>query len=221
MFRTHRTIGRSFSTLALASLVGSAAEVRTLVERGFIRPTEPELVFKHALSREVAYGSLPKAERARLHATYAVWLEEQDAGDARAGTLAYHYAEAVNPEVAELAWRDRDDEAEHLRAKALHWLRRAADLALGRFDIGDALALLHRAAELAPGDGGIWHEIGKVNALKFDGEAYWEAMLRAVDLTSEPESLAELYGELGFETTMRGAMWKRSPDDELVLGWIA
>ena len=98
-------IGRSFSTLALASLVGSAAEVRTLVERGFIRPTEPELVFKHALSREVAYGSLPKAERARLHATYAVWLEEQDAGDGRAATLAYHYAEAANPEVAELAWR--------------------------------------------------------------------------------------------------------------------
>ncbi len=214
-------IGRSFSTLALASLVGSAAEVRTLVERGFIRPTEPELVFKHALSREVAYGSLPKAERARLHATYAVWLEEQEAGDGRAATLAYHYAEAANPEVAELAWRDRDDEAARLQAKALHWLRRAADLALGRFDIGDALALLHRAAELAPGDGGIWHEIGKVNALKFDGEAYWEAMLRAVDLTSEPESLAELYGELGFETTMRGAMWKRSPDDELVLGWIA
>src|SRR5205823_843398 len=122
-------IGRSFSPPALASLVGSAAEVRTLVERGFIRPTEPDLVFKHALTREVAYGSLPE-------------------------------------------------------------------------------------------DGGIWHEIGRVNALKFDGEAYWEAMLKAVDLTSKPESLAELYGDLAFESTMRGAMWKRAPDDELVLGWI-
>jgi class 3 adenylate cyclase len=213
-------IGRSFSPPALASLVGSAAEVRTLVERGFIRPTEPELVFKHALTREVAYGSLPKAERARLHASYAVWLEEQEAGNARAGTLAYHYAEAVNPEVAELAWRDRGDEAERLRVKALDWLRRAADLALGRFDLGDALTLLHRAAELAPGDGGIWHEIGKVNALKFDGEAYWAAMLKAIDLTSKPRSLAELYGDLAFESTMRGAMWKRPPDDELVSGWI-
>src|SRR5438093_1432225 len=116
-------IGRSFSPPALASLVGSAAEVRTLVERGFIRPTEPELVFKHALTREVAYGSLPKAERARLHASYAAWLE-QEAGDARAGLLAYHYTEAVKPEVAELAWRDREDEAGRLRAKALDWLRR-------------------------------------------------------------------------------------------------
>jgi class 3 adenylate cyclase len=213
-------IGRSFSPPALASLVGSAAEVRTLVERGFIRPTEPELVFKHALTREVAYGSLPKAERARLHASFASWLEEQEAGDVRAGALAYHYAEAVTPEFAELAWRDRADEAERLRAKALHWLRRAADLALGRFDLGDALALLHRAADLAPGDGGIWHEIGRVNALKFDGEAYWEAMGNAVELTSEPHALAELYGELAFESTMRGAMWKRHPDNELVLGWI-
>jgi hypothetical protein len=213
-------IGRSFTPPALASLVGSAAEVRTLVERGFVRPTEPELVFKHALTREVAYGSLPKAERARLHASYAIWLEDQDAGDARAGTLAYHYAEAVNPEAAELAWRDREEEAERFRAKALHWLRRAADLALGRFDLGDALALLHRAAELAPGDGEIWHEIGRVNALKFDGEAYWVAMLKSIDMTSKPHALAELYGELAFETSMRGAMWKRHPDDELVLGWI-
>jgi class 3 adenylate cyclase len=213
-------IGRSFSPPALASLVGSAAEVRTLVERGFIRPTEPELIFKHALTREVAYGSLPKAERARLHASYAVWLEEQEAGDARAGTLAYHYAESVNPEVAELAWRNQQDGAERLRAKALHWIRRAADLSLGRFDLGDALTLLHRAADLAPGDGGIWREIGRVNALKFDGEAYWEAMLKAVDLPTKPETLAEIYGELAFETTMRGAMWKRHPDNELVAGWI-
>jgi class 3 adenylate cyclase len=213
-------IGRSFSPPALASLVGSAAEVRTLVERGFVRPTEPELVFKHALTREVAYGSVPRAERARLHASYGAWLEEQESGDARAGTLAYHYAEAVNPEVAGLAWRDREDEADRLRAKALDWLGRAADLALGRFDLGDALLLLSRAAELAPSDAGIWHQIGRVNALKFDGEAYWDAMSKAVELTSDTESLGELYGELAFESSMRGAMWKRHPDDEVVAGWL-
>ena len=211
-------IGRSFSPPALTALVGSAAEARTLVERGFLRPTEPELVFKHALTREVAYGSLPKTDRARLHALYAGWLEAQEAGDTRAGALAYHYAEAVNAEVAELAWRGRENEAQRLRAKALLWLRRAADLALGRFDLGDALALLHRAADLAPEDGAIWHEIGRVNSLKFDGEAYWESMLKAIDLTSEPEPLAELYGELAFESTMRGAMWKREPGTELIDG---
>jgi class 3 adenylate cyclase len=213
-------IGRSFSPAGLAALVGSAAEVRTLVERGFVRPTEPELVFKHALTRDVAYGSLPKAARARLHATYADWLAGDSASDARAGMLAYHYAEAVDPEIASLAWRDREDEAERLRGAALRWLRRAADLAVGRFDLDEALALLHRAAELDPGRCDLWHAIGRVNALKFDGEAFWQAMLKAIELASDREELATLYGELAFESTMRGAMWRKAPDDAVALGWI-
>src|SRR5207248_1860711 len=134
-------IGRSFSLGGLAALTGSAAEVRTLVERGFVRPTEPEVAFKHALTREVAYGGLPKASRARLHAAYADWLAAEDPGDARAGALAYHYAEAVNPEIAELAWRGREDEAERLRVAALRWLGRATELALGLGWIENALEL--------------------------------------------------------------------------------
>jgi class 3 adenylate cyclase len=218
--QTAAVIGRSFSPAGLAALVGSAAEVRTLVERGFVRPTEPDLVFKHALTRDVAYGGLPKAERARRHAAYALWLEGVDASDGRAGTLAYHYAEAVKPEIADLAWRERAEEAEKLRASALRWLRRAAELALGRFDLDDALGLLERAAELTPADPELWHSIGRVNALKFDGEAFWEAMLKAVELTSDSVELGELYAELSWESTMRGAMWKVAPDDALARGWM-
>ena len=213
-------IGRSFSPAGLAALVGSAAEARTLVERGFVRPTEPELVFKHALTREVAYGGLPRASRARLHAAYADWLADEDPRDTRVGSLAYHYAEAVNPDVRELAWRGRDDDAERLRTAALHWLSRSIELALGRFDLDDALASLRRAVDLAPDDVELWHELGRVNALKMDGEAFWQAMLKAVELTSDPAKLAELHGDLAWESTMRGAMWKRAPDDALVLGWI-
>lgn len=213
-------IGRSFGPAGLAALVGSAAEVRTLVERGFVRPTEPELVFKHALTRDVAYGSLPKAARARLHAIYADWLVADDRGDARAATRAYHFAEAVNPEIAPLVWRDQEGEAERLGAEALRWLRRAAELAVGQFDLDEALALLHRAVELDTANGDLWHAIGRVNALKFDGEAFWQAMLRAVELTLDRDQLATLYGELSFESTMRGAMWRKAPDDGLVLGWI-
>jgi class 3 adenylate cyclase/tetratricopeptide (TPR) repeat protein len=213
-------IGRSFGPAGLAALVGSAAEVRTLVERGFVRPTEPELVFKHALTRDVAYGSLPKAARARLHAAYADWLAAEDRGDARAATLAYHYAEAADREIAPLAWRDHEDEAERLRLDALRWQRRAAELAVGRFDLDEALALLRRAVELDPQDPALWHAIGRANALKFDGEAFWQAMLKAVELASDREELATLYGELSFESTWRGAMWKRAPDAALALGWI-
>jgi class 3 adenylate cyclase len=213
-------IGRSFSAAGLAALVGTAAEARTLVERGFFRPTEPELVFKHALTRDVAYESLPRASRARMHAAFAAWLEQQDAGDVQAGTLAYHYAEAVNPEIADLAWRGQEQQHEQLRASALRWLHRAAELAIGRFDVDDARALLHRAAELNPNDAELWRAIGRASALKFDGEAFWTAMLKAVELTSEPTTLGDLYAELAFESSMRGGMWKRPPDHALVNGWL-
>ena len=36
---------------------------------------EREFAFKHQLTREVAYASVPKARRARLHAAFADWLE--------------------------------------------------------------------------------------------------------------------------------------------------
>jgi class 3 adenylate cyclase/tetratricopeptide (TPR) repeat protein len=213
-------IGRSFTPAGLAALVGSAAEVRTLVERGFVRATEPELVFKHALTREVAYGSLPKAERARRHAAYADWLETVDASDGRAGTLAYHYAEAVKPEIAELAWRDSDEDAARLRIAALHWLARAAELAVARFDLDEALALLERAVALSPTDPELWRSIGRVNALKFDGDAFCDAMLRAIELSSDTAELGELYAELCWESTLRGAMWKVAPDDAVAERWL-
>jgi class 3 adenylate cyclase/tetratricopeptide (TPR) repeat protein len=213
-------IGRSFSTAGLAALVGSAAEVRTLVERGFVRPTVPELVFKHALTRDVAYGALPKAERARLHAAYADWLQGEDASDGVPGKLAYHYAEAVDPEIAELAWRDRDQDAARLRGSALRWLRRAAELAIARFDLDDALGLLERAVDLSPDDSELWHSIARVNALKFDGTAFWESMQKTLELTADQAERGELYAELSFESTMRGAMWKVAPDWAMVSGWI-
>ncbi len=214
-------IGRSFTPGGLAALTGSSAEVRTLVERGFVRPTEPELVFKHALTREVAYDALAKATRARLHAAFARWIEADDATDRRAGVLAHHYSEAVARDIAELAWRDREDELRQLSSAALRWLRRAADLSLARFDLDDALSQLHRAAELAPDDAGVWHAIGRVNALKFDGEAMWPAMQKAIELTEGTEELADLYAELTFESVMRGGMWQRPLDHALVETWLA
>jgi hypothetical protein len=214
-------IGRTFAAPALAGLTGTAGELRMLVERGFLRQGEPDFVFKHALTWEVVYGSLPKASRARLHASFASWLEATGGPrDDHAAALAHHYSQAVDPEIAALAWRGEEARLERLSTEAFRWLRRAAELAVGRFDIEEALALLRRAVELAPEDGELWRRIGRASALRFDGEGYWEAMLKAVELTSDRVTLGEIYGELAFESTMRGAMWKRAPDDALVSSWI-
>ncbi len=57
---------------------------------------EREFTFKHALTRDVAYASLTTARRARLHASFAAWLERVgEERDEYAGFLAHHYYEAV------------------------------------------------------------------------------------------------------------------------------
>jgi hypothetical protein len=132
----------------------------------------------------------------------------------------HHYAEACRPEDLDLAWLDREEEAERLRGQAVRWSRRAADLAVGRYEIDQGLALLHRALELEPDPGRqaeLWHRIGQANALKFDGEAFWAAMEKAIEIGGPSP---DLHAELAFQSVRRYGMWKREPDTELIEGWI-
>ena len=223
-------IGRVFWLGPVRDLVGEDPDWSLLEDKDFIRRRsgssmegEQEYAIKHALTREVAYASLPKANRARLHAAAAAWLEGFGDEQAFASLLAHHYAEAVRPEDADLAWAEQPEELRRLRGKAVSWLRRAAELAIGRYEIDDALALLHRALTLEDDDeaqGQIWHQIGRANALKFDGEAFWTAMEKAIELSRDRERRADLYSDLAVETAGRAGMWPRRPSDELVKGWI-
>ena len=162
------------------------AEVRTLVERGFVRPTEPELVFKHALTREVAYGACRRSSRRTcMPPTRAGWRARtrRTATPACSPTTTRRRSLPTSPSSPGATATTSFGSS---RASALRWLRRAAELSLARFDLDDALSHLHRAAELAPDDVELWHTIGRVNALKFDGEAMWPAMQKAIELTQRP-----------------------------------
>jgi class 3 adenylate cyclase/tetratricopeptide (TPR) repeat protein len=221
-------IGRVFWTGPVYELVGGSPDFDLLAERDFVRRRagssisgEREYAIKHALTREVAYASLPKARRAQLHAAFARWLERSGEGtDEQAGLLAHHYAESVRPEDLDLAWAGRDDEAAALREKALAWSKRAAQLAVGRYEIDEGLTLLHRAVGMEPdaaGQAGLWYEIGRTSALKYDGEGFVAAMEKALELGAPP---GEVYAELGFQTVQRAGMWTTRPGFELVKGWI-
>jgi len=105
-------IGRAFWPSAVRELLGGSEPNLSLLEqRDFVRRQagsslegEAEYAFKHALTREVAYGSLTRRERAHLHADFARWLERRRGGrDEDASLLAHHYAEAVRPEDVDLA----------------------------------------------------------------------------------------------------------------------
>ena len=106
-------IGRSFWHGPVRALLdGRSPDFALLESRDFIRRRtdsslagEREFAFKHALTRDVAYATLPIASRARLHAAFAEWLEGVAEGRGEhAALLAHHYAEAVRPEEADLAW---------------------------------------------------------------------------------------------------------------------
>jgi class 3 adenylate cyclase len=227
--QTAALIGRVFWSGPVCELVeGADPEFGQLQERAFVLPHaessiegQREWLIKHALTREVAYQSLLKARRARLHAGFARWLERNSRGEAEhAPLLAHHYAAAVIPEDLDLAWAGREEEAEAVRAKAVLWSRRAADLAIGRYEIDQGLALLHGAVGLendAREQAAIWRRIGQACALKYDGQGFFEAMQKALEISGPA---AEVYADLALQTVERAGMWVQQPDMTLVDGWI-
>ena len=218
-------IGRAFWTGAVYQLVGDLApDLATLESRDFIRRRhtsslegEVEYVIKHALTREVAYNGLTKARRARLHADFAGWLE--DVGGEHAALLAYHYAEAVRPEDVDVAWPDAGDELELLEAKAVTWLTRAAEAAISRYDLHDAVALLERAIPLTDDKARLWRQIARAHGLNYDGDALMHAFERALESTDDERERAEAYAELAFESTLRSGMWRQRPSHEVMDEW--
>jgi AAA ATPase domain len=182
-----------------------------------------EYVIKHALTREVAYGSIPKARRGRLHARLAEWLERSRIGlDERASLLAYHYSEAASPENADLVWGGEPTELVRVRERAVHWLRRAAELAKRRSEFEEAVVLLTRAVTLCddPHEHALlWVEIGLANALRFDGDAFWSAMETALDGPLDDEERAQVYSMLAFQTSNRSGMWGVQTVPEIVDAW--
>jgi class 3 adenylate cyclase len=222
-------IGRVFWSGPVYELVeGAGPDFALLEERDFVHrrsgsslPGEREYVIKHALTRDVAYESQPKATRAHRHAAFASWLEGAGLGrDEHAGLIAHHYGLAVRPEDVDLAWPGSDDRIAQLRARAVDWSRRAAQLAVARYEIDEALALLHQAIALETErttQAELWEEVGHANALRFDGEAFREAMENAIGLGGPS---GELYSELALQTARRSGMWKQPPNRELVDGWI-
>lgn len=146
--------GRSFRTAEIAALAPNfAADVPhladRLVARDLIRPSDTDhFSFRHILIREVAYQTLARAERARLHAAAGAWLEGQTAGleDVLTELIAYHYREA-----AALAGALEIDafDARGIRKRAAHWLARAADVVAAGAATGEAARHLRGAIELA------------------------------------------------------------------------
>jgi DNA-binding SARP family transcriptional activator len=157
-------VGRTFWATTLESMAVGApvrAPLRALEEKGFVvaSPTsllaaQPEYAFSHALKREVAYRSIPRARRARAHAAVAAWIEEiaADRMGEFVDLVAYHREAAAAPEDVALAWPDDPGRRERVRAAAVGALLDAGEAARARLTLDDAVHFADRALALATAD---------------------------------------------------------------------
>ena len=150
--------GRRFPRNALESLGLAEADngLDPLRRRDLVTGPLPEPVvgdafaYRHALLRDAGYASLARAERARLHARLARWLEGAAGGrtDEVAEAIAGHYAAAL--ESAPALSRQIDDglDRDSVRRSAAEWSERAGSAALALAAHQAARALFRRAIDL-------------------------------------------------------------------------
>lgn len=102
--QTASVVGHTFSSTTLHAVLSDLqpAEVDAALDALFISniielAEEGNYTFRHALIREVAYGTLSRAERIRLHGLIVSSLKpfSVEHADEYMELLAYHYREAV------------------------------------------------------------------------------------------------------------------------------
>jgi class 3 adenylate cyclase len=164
-------IGKRFwaGTLgALAERADLESALHELERKEFIRrersssvADESEYAFRHLLVRDVAYGQIPRAQRAEKHLAAARWIEALGRREDQAEMLAHHYLQALEltkaaggdsaafATAAEQALADAGDRALRLNAygAAVRFFRAALDLLPdGDLRTGSVLLRLGRAS---------------------------------------------------------------------------
>jgi adenylate cyclase len=144
-------VGQTFWEGSLAGVARDenldlSSALATLQEKDLVVPVagsrlagEHEYAFKHALIRDVAYSTLPKAVRARKHAEVGAFISERaaDRSEGVIATVAEHYGRAATLGAA----TDLNaDELDSIARRALEALESAGDLAAGLYSNSEALA---------------------------------------------------------------------------------
>jgi class 3 adenylate cyclase len=219
-------LGRTFEPRAIPAvdqaISREAADeaVDALIERELVRPgLRGEVAFRHILIREVAYNTLPRAERARIHGAAGRWFaaEAEATGrvDELAELVAFHLREAIT-----IGTLTGEGIPEDLTSLAVDWLRRAAEVATAGAAVVEAARHLNAAIELAPSTllpemherlGQIWGGGG--------GDLAAEAFEKAWSLAREQGAGPDMeLRTLGQAMTVRarwvGAVGRRLTDDE-------
>jgi tetratricopeptide (TPR) repeat protein len=199
---------------------------------------ETQFTFLHLLTRDVAYGQIPRAARAEKHRRAAEWLESMpaDRAEDRAEMLAHHYLSALA--LARSAGQETGDLADRARLA----LSEAGDRAYALNGFPAAVQFYEAALELWPADAPDRARLlYRLVASKFHGadveSAEYEEASDALLAAGEPELAAEAAVLAGVTETNRGNqdnVWKNvdraktliedappSRSKAFVLQWVA
>jgi class 3 adenylate cyclase len=217
-------LGRTFEPRAIPAMdpalavTAVDAAVEDLLDRDLVRSAALGAVtFRHILIREVAYNTLPRAERARLHGAAGRWLVESASTSGRADELAelvaFHLREAVT-----LGSLLGEPVSGDLRGLAVEWLRRAAEAAAAGSATTEAARHLNAAIELAEpsAKADMYERLGQI---WFGGDQGAEAFERAWTLGRElglgpDQELRALAQAMTVRARWTGSIGRRLAQDE-------
>ena len=205
-------MGRTFYARALPAVypdVGSLGRVREhldILQAADLvrldREDEGAYIFKHVVTRDVAYESMPFALRSLLHEQAGDYLEtsEPDAIDRNLDLLAHHY------------WHSRNDQ------KKRHYLVRAGEAAKARFANSAAVDYFERVLPLLEGAhrSQITRELGE--ALETTGD-----IVRAEAAYKDALELAESERDAsaaGWTETFLAELARKGGDYEAAEEWL-
>ena len=174
-------------------------EARELVRSRLVSSIggDREYIFKHGLTREVGYESIPRRERAASHAHAAAWLEGMTRGRERefAELLAHHFVQAYR--ALEQDPRADADSVESLRTRSLEYLLLAADVTVAKLVLAKSQQLAEQALLLCKGPlerSKALLALGLARKSGYHGDAAWTALREAVDerVAATPEDHATI-----------------------------
>ncbi len=233
-------VGRVFWTGVLATLLALPPDdvseiLRRLEDRelvvarlGSTLSGEREFLFKHVLTRDVAYESLGRRERTSLHHRTAEWIEQTTA-DRRSeviDVLAYHLyrahqGTATDPEVPQ-------QEIEFGRKRTFDALAAASEEATRRTALDTAKQHAHEALDVAATaeeEQRAEEALGMAYFFGYEGDEAWRHLRRSIDLLHETrpnddQEIARLCAR-ALETPIRwpGAM-QSVPSEEVVSQYL-
>jgi predicted ATPase/class 3 adenylate cyclase len=144
--------------LGAVNAVGAAADgtaeerLHALERKEFVRRErrstvggEREYVFRHVLVRDVAYGQIPRGERASRHERAVAWIERLGRPEDHAEMLAHHYLEALR-----LRRAANQDQPPEVVARTRQAARDAGDRAFVLGALPTAARFYEAALELTP-----------------------------------------------------------------------